>query len=233
MTVFQPKISLRPKDITCIASLQRPGIAGRRIGELVPELLETVMAENLLAPRFIFVTRQVVAQMAGNILLEDRATIHAPLVAKKLPGMKHLAIGLCTIGAGLGDRVNALFGARKGLEALVLDEIGNRAVQRLARRAHGQIRRQARARGLTASSALSPGAKGFATDQQAGLCRLVSASRIGVRIRGGVMMQPGKSLSFVMGIGENMPRWQQGAECQTCRAADHCRNRVQSGGALL
>jgi hypothetical protein len=233
MTVFQPKLTLSPKDITCIASLRRPGIAGRRIGDLVPEMLELVRAENLLAPQFIFVTRRMVAQMAGNILLEDRTTIHAPLVAGKLPGAQHLAIGLCTIGADLGEWVSGLFAARKGFQALVLDEIGNAAVQKLARRAHAQIRRHARAMNLTASSALSPGAAGFSTDQQAGLCRLVSGERIGVRIRGGVMMQPGKSLSFVMGLGEDMPRWRQDEDCRSCRAADHCRNRVDSAGALL
>ena len=199
---------------------------------MVPEMLALVAEDNLLEPKFVFETRRVVAQVAGNILLPDQTTLRAPLVAEKLPQLQRLAIGCCTIGAALGDRVNALFAARRGLQALVLDEIGNTAVHKLARRARAQIRREAGRLGLQASSALCPGSDGFALDQQAGLCRLVAAGRIGVRIRGGMMMQPGKSMSFVIGLGREMPRWGQAEDCRNCRAADHCQTRVPAVGAL-
>ncbi len=231
MTVFRPTITLTPDDVRCVASLRRPGHTGRRINELVPDLLDLVQNKSLLAPQFIYEFQRVHSVVAGKIQL-DHLSLQAPLVARKLPRMQRLAIGLCSIGPALGDHVNHLFAQRMGLQALVLDEIGNVAVRKLARRAHAHIRRKARRIDLQASSAISPGSDGFAMDQQGRLCDLVASHRIGVTIQGGQMMQPGKSLSFVIGLGAVMPRWSQAEDCRVCRAADHCRDRV-SGQALV
>jgi cobalamin-dependent methionine synthase I len=226
MAVFQPRISLRPRDVIGCAALQRPGLAGRRIAGLVPDLLDQVRADSLLRPEFIYEIRPVKAVVAGDILLQDNTALHAPLVAQKLPQLQHLAVGICTIGARLEDRVARLFAARKGLAALVLDEIGNAAVRLTARRAHARIRAEARQMKLDASSALCPGSTGFEQTCQTELCRLAGADRIGVTLPRGAMMQPGKSMSFVIGLGRDMPRWSQAEDCRNCRAADRCRDRV-------
>ncbi len=226
MTVFRPEINLRPGDLARVAALNRPGNAGARIAALVPELVEMVRDETLLAPRFICEKRRVLGVLAGTIQLEGASSLNAPLVAEKLQRMQYLVIGLSTIGTALEERVQRLFRQRKGLRALILDEIGNVAVRKVADVARRQIRRDAGNICLESSSAISPGADGFPISRQARLCDLVSAGRLGVKIRGRVMMQPGKSLTFVVGLGSNMPRWPQAEDCRTCRAAPRCRNRV-------
>lgn len=230
MTVFRPEINLRPADLARVAALNRPGNAGARIAALVLELVEMLRAETLLAPRFICERRRVLGVMAGTILLEGATSLDAPLVVKRLQGMQYLVIGLSTIGAALEERVQRLFQQRKGLRALILDEIGNVAVRKVANAARRQIRRDAGNIRLESSSAISPGADGFPISRQARLCELVRAADLGVKIQGGVMLHPAKSLTFVAGLGMNMPRWSQADECQSCRAAPRCRSRVTSAG---
>jgi hypothetical protein len=233
MSVFTPKISLNPENFAETAILQRPGKTGRRIAALVPELLEMVREENLLDPSFIYQERQVIGISDDEIQLDCRSQLKAPLLIQKLQGAKMLAVGVCTIGSALGQQVGQWFAGKKALQALVLDEIGNAAVSKVASKARNKIRENAATRNLDVSSSLSPGIEGFETDQQKILCRVASAEKLGVTVGGGIMMQPSKSLSFVVGLGEDMPRWTQAEECQYCRARDRCHSRVHSGGEVL
>jgi len=233
MNVAIPRISVKLEDMTQVISLQRPGNIGRRIATLMPDILEMVVEEGMISPSFIYRLRRVQSIMGENISLEGSFHLQAPLVVQKLPKVKELAFGVCTIGPILEQHVDELFAKKKALEALILDEVGNIAVSKVAAMARTKIRKDATCRNLEASSSLSPGVLGFEIEQQEMLCKAASAEKMGVVVSGGVMMHPGKSLSFVAGLGEKMPRWTQADECQYCRARDRCRNRLTSSGEML
>ncbi|MCP4294064.1 MAG: hypothetical protein GY786_00455 [Proteobacteria bacterium] len=231
--IFKPKISLKPDDLLNSRILQRPGNTGRRIDALILELLRMIKEEDLLNPRYIYREQSVVSIEADTLYMEKNSTLQAPLVINKFNEIKELVVGVCTIGEALEGRVKEWFEAKKSLQALVLDQIGNAAVSKLASRAKKKIRKEASIRKLEASSSLSPGAVGFDTNQQALLCEMVSAEKLGVIVQGSIMMHPHKSLSFVVGLGTDMPRWTQAEECRYCSAHKSCPNRVVSDGEAL
>ncbi len=233
MNVSIPRISVKLEDMMKVTSLQRPGNVGQRIATLIPGLLEMVGREEMISPSFIYRVRRVEALVGEEIFLDGGLNLNAPLIAEKMPTVKELAFAVCTIGDGLEQNVNELFAKKRALEAFILNEIGNIAVNKVATKARTKIRKDAACRNLESSSSLSPGVLGFEVEQQKMLCKTASAAKLGVEMRGGTMMHPDKSLSFVTGLGKNMPRWTQADECRSCRARDRCRNRLASSGEML
>lgn len=128
-----------------------------------------------------------------------------PTLAACLPGAETISLGLCTIGPALDNHVSALFN-EDPVSAVVLDEIGTRWINGLAREMHLGIRETARAEGKRASPSYRPGIGRWPVELQSQLFRHLPAAEIGVELSKEMMMVPQKSISMIVAVGTKLGR---------------------------
>ena len=165
---------------------------------------------------------KVVEHRHERILLEGGKELVSPLAAHHLAGAKQVVLVVCTIGPEL-EKLASSWMDEKPLLGLALDGLGNAAVEILAQQVCGRIGKQAQAKGLQASTPLSPGEPDWPVEVgQPQIFALLDPSQAGVTFSSGGMMIPQKSISFVIGIGSAMAQTQL---CEVCSLKETCRYR--------
>jgi hypothetical protein len=129
---------------------------------------------------------------------------------------------VCTIGPKLSQQASAWFAEGERLKAVILDDIGTTALFKLGDRLEALISKQSSAMGLEASGTSSPGEEGFAVTAQAQVLELAGGGDIGVVLTGGGVLVPHKSMTSVIGLGEQMTAWSRGDTCAACSASERC-----------
>ena len=143
------------------------------------------------------------------------------LVSQHLAHAQEILVMICTIGGELEDHIASLFKIDPGL-AIALDGVGSAAVEDLAIQACNYFENQVKNDGLTTSLPLNPGMLGWPVDQgQPQIFSLVDCEEIQVTITDSWMMVPVKSLSMVLGIGDNLTT--DGIPCEYCSLKGTCR----------
>ena len=200
---------------------------------MAPEMLAEAVERRLFRPAMAYRTWPVAETGPDWMRLECGARFTgAPDLAGRLGGATEVTAIVSTIGAGLDRAVAELFARKKALRALVLEEIGIAALYNFTDAIVSFIGVRATARGLEASSPIHPGNAGFDLSQQALVFELAAADRAGVRLATSGMMDPVKSVSMVVGLGERMPRWSRFEECDSCKARQTCRYRYRGQRAV-
>jgi hypothetical protein len=155
-----------------------------------------------------------------NLTLVGGARLSGGLVAEHLGAAQRVAVALCTVGAALEDRATAVMEEDPSL-GLALDGCGSSAAEALANRACHFFESLAAEAGEKATIPLSPGMIGWPVETgQPELLALVDADEIGVRVFPSGMMQPRKSVSFVVGMGSQVASG--GRTCDYCNLRETC-----------
>ena len=184
-------------------------------------LAERALREGLplIAPAVI-VRRFTVAERSHTALrFLGGGKLSGPLVAAECAPAEEIVVMAVTIGAAL-ERAAALAMPAEPAFALALDGLGTAAVEALANA-------EAAALGANAGTPLSPGMEGWPLDQgQREIFGLLGDGPHPIRLLESGMMEPRKSLSFVIGLG---PAMRSGASrCDFCGSRDRCRHRRAS-----
>jgi hypothetical protein len=220
---------LKDFDLTLNADdvLRGEGVDTEFIRASKPALLNAINAAldqgltRLLPTALIHITR-VVEHRHEQILLNGGNELVSPLVARHMAGAEQVALVVCTIGKELEIEIEHLF-STDPLLALALDGLGNAAVERIAQQVCARIGDQARSKGLTSSTPLSPGEPEWPVEVgQPQIFALLDSSQAGITLTSGGMMVPKKSMSFVVGIG---PEMAQTDLCNLCSLKERCRYR--------
>jgi hypothetical protein len=159
-------------------------------------------------------------ELEGGLSLSGKAF-------KLLESAGELAAVVCTIGEALEKAVAEHFARKDVLRGLVLDGIGSAAVDSVSQEACRIISEMAVSSGRQAGSPVSPGMPGFPITEQANLCRLAGAAKIGVSLSASGMLIPRKSVSMAIGIGTGMKTWTQEQVCAHCPMNKTCTHRVK------
>ncbi len=203
-----------------------PQIIRRRHPRLVA-IAERALEEGLpLLEPAVLQRRLAVENLTHERLrLEGGARLSGPLIAQHMGGASQVVVMLCTIGPRLEERVAELMDEDMAY-AVALDGLGSAAVEALANEATVAVEAEAAAQGLKTTIPLSPGMMGWPVEVgQPQIMALLEPQRVGVRLTGSGMMVPRKSLTLVLGVGEQVSL--QGRACdycslrQTCRYQDH------------
>jgi hypothetical protein len=175
---------------------------------------------SLLHP--VVQTHEVVIQSHRhqNILLENGSMLTGPLVTSHLAGAQRVVAAICTIGPELEETVTHLLG-EDPLFALALDGLGNAAVESLAQQVCAHLAEQIQTEGLKISTPLSPGNLEWPVEiGQPQIFAMLEPFEVGISLTTGGMMKPKKSMSFIVGLGLEMP---QTGMCEVCSFKATCR----------
>jgi hypothetical protein len=164
---------------------------------------------------------------AAPLLRAGGETLEAPWLLPASGRLTALACAACTLGPALERRVSELFAQRRASLAVALDELGNELLFEVSRRAQDRLQAEAGRGGLTISGELRAGDPGLALESQGAVLRLSAAAGIGITLGPSFLMQPLKSTTMVLGVGEDLPAssW---SRCDACRSRDTCGARARA-----
>jgi hypothetical protein len=227
-------VPLSVEDVTRSWGSRGARLASPRMLALIADLLERAETENWIQPAVSFRVWPIVKQGPSWMELGNASRLQAPLLSHHLRGASHLALGVCTVGAVLEQRVSEWFALSDRLRGVVLDEIGTLALYRLSDDLEALLQKEAEILRLEASGVLNPGENSFGISEQATVVQLAGSEDIGVSVTTTGMLIPRKSLSLVMGFGTQMQKWGPGERCARCGARDRCphRQRVLAGASV-
>ena len=193
-----------------------PAKASPSLIRVATEALEE--ARPLLNPAVLYGTLPVTGYRHDQVTFKGGA-FSGPLVARALAGAAGLTMAVCTIGPALEKRSDELMSNL--MQALALDGAGTAAIEKLSRQLVEIIRADAEKNGLKTGMKINPGQEGWPIEQQQVLFSLIPAEKIGVRLTESSLMLPRKSVSFVIGSGEEMCA--ESVPCDFCSKRERCR----------
>lgn len=126
------------------------------------------------------------------------------------------ALGLCTIGDELENKVRELNQRGQLACAVTLDAIGSVAAENTTDSVNLQICEWCQKKGWDTSQRFSPGYGNWSLEGQKFIFSLLPAERIRVRLNESCMMIPRKSVSFAIKIGEEFGSLKKKRMCEIC-----------------
>lgn len=192
-------------------ALERGGFSRSEAVEAqVEELLP--LGRSLIQPRAI--GRIHSATSLSEVEMED--------LPSPIRDAEFLCFGLCTAGQAIDDRARALCEEGELIDSMILDAIAMASLSQIGDRLGCAAFDWARDRGLSASRAFSPGAgaSGWELEKQRFLFAYLPDDALGVRLTPHLLMQPSKSVSFVIGIGEQVMQAKYPFSCEGCDRLD-------------
>lgn len=185
------------------------------------------MGTQLLHPRVLYEKYAVKGLVHERLDLisyssnNRKSYLSGQLIAQHLARAQLIVVIICTIGNELDDSVSSLFKIDP-IIGIALDGVGSAAVEMLAIQACNYFEAQAKDDGLNASMPLNPGMVGWPLDQgQPQIFTLLESDDINVSLTESCMMTPNKSLSMVLGIGDDVSAI--GTSCDYCSLKGVCK----------
>ena len=152
---------------------------------------------------------------------QGKTYISGQLIAQQLARAKEIIVMLCTIGSEIDETVSGLFKIDP-MAGLALDGVGSAAVENLAIQACNYFEARAKDEDLKTTMPLNPGMLGWPLDQgQPQVFSLLDSEQIQVSLTESCMMMPSKSLSLVLGVGDNVTAI--GSSCDYCSLKGVCK----------
>ena len=177
------------------------------------------LGESLIEPRAVYRALRVAGQ--GPDLIDaggERLTI--PGIGRLWGALEQVGAGICTVGTAIEERVRLLWDERELPLAAMLDSVGSAAVESLAEYANDLLCQAAIPAGVKVTNRVSPGYAGWDTSEQAALFTLCPGGSIGVALNESCVMSPGKSISFLVGVGAEARVDHYFTQCRRCWMAD-------------
>ncbi len=133
---------------------------------------------------------------------------------------------LCCVGT-LGERFDHTLQewSQSGevLDGYLADCVGVYGLLQVSRAVYKQLEDAAAGNGWGVGRVLCPGAiEGWGLEEQRDLCALLPLSRIGVALNDSGVLSPGKSVSFVVGIGPGYIASRVDSPCDICTNTGEC-----------
>ena len=217
--IEEAPINIEPREVLRLLGRRAdPSQVKERIRDLVQGQIDR--SYKLIKPRAVFRIFFVSLCSEGKIELEGGSELSIGKMVKKWTGLRHLALAICTIGPNLESEISQLFSTGDYATAVVLDSAGSVAVESLADHVNHAICQQALSEGLELTPRISPGYGGWAVQEQRDMFALLPGDGIGVTLTERYMMQPRKSISFAVGIGEGFTVGEGGGRCRHCDMVD-------------
>jgi hypothetical protein len=190
----------------------------------IAKTLDAVWDESLslLNPAAGF--KIVPASIEGEIVTADGTALSVKrIISSALKGSRFAAIFVATAGSALEEKASLYGAAGETLKMYLVDLIASGGVEKAADCMQEKLRAAAEADHLFITNRYSPGYCGWDTAEQQKIFALLPERFCGVALTPSSMMNPVKSVSGIIGIGESVSFRAYG--CALCDKTD-CIRRV-------
>jgi len=189
------------------------------------------LGESLLEPRVIYRAVSVTGQGPDRIEAGGER-LHIPDIGRLWGPLEQVGAGICTVGAAIEHRVRRLWDERELPLAVMLDSVGSAAAESLAEYANDLLCQAAIPAEVKVTNRISPGYAGWDTAEQAALFGLCPGGPIGVSLNESCIMTPGKSISFLVGVGPEARVDHYFTQCRRCWMRDCAYRRAPASATV-
>lgn len=219
--VLDLDIKLTPPDVLRMMGCRAGGSVRPEFQTVIDRLLAE--ARPVLHPRGVYALRTVSRMTDTELALEGCPPIKGPISGFLKPA-RRIAVFVVTVGPDVEHLATQRLDAGQTLDGYVLNAIGSAAADRASDVIAEQIfwREAAPDEGITPP--FSPGYCGMALEEQQTIFSIVDGSAVGVRLWPTMIMEPIKSVSGLVGIGDAELVVRHGIPCQWCEL-DSCKMR--------
>ena len=219
------------KDLK-ISSSAIEAVLGYREGEdraLVTDLIEDIFTEcheicNIKAEyrvfddiRFYIDTKSITV---NGILFQIKEILY-----NQLKKSNSVALFLCTAGAEIGLRSREAMRDRDLLKGYIYDVIGSEIVEEATDLMQTDLEKNVHVTGKKITNRYSPGYCGWDVAEQHNLFKLLPSNFCNIKLTSSALMDPVKSISGIIGIGENVKN--NSYTCKICDMKDCLYRRVR------
>lgn len=189
------------------------GALERELAGIADRLAQTVQ------PRYVYRVFPVVHQPEGAALQGSGIVLPGRAAKRMLRECRQAALLLCTLGAGFETLLRSVQ-ARDMAKAVMLDACGSSLVEAGCDEAEREL--SLRFPGLYLTDRFSPGYGDLPLALQPAICAVLDgARRLGVQVTESLLMNPGKSVTAVIGLADR-PQAARIRGCEFCAMADTC-----------
>ncbi len=194
--------------------------------DIAPAILQQIEEEHercsgILEPQFIADMLSPLPAAASDLASDE-------YLAQHLDGALALGAGICTVGPAIDAYIEDCFGRGDFLCGMIADVVASRAVEEVGECCSDFLCAAAAEQKLSALCRISPGYGKWDVSGQRVLFSLLDPSPIGVSLNEYCMMQPKKSASFLIPLGEGEPAQKLQHSCHECTFRN-CAYRRRSG----
>lgn len=195
--------------------LRRPGM---------PEIVDATFAEvaDLIQPVVAWDTFPVQEMRHEKVLLANGKRIGNGPVTTVMGGAECVAIGVCTVGAAVVDRIHEYKDRGEAVRSMLVDQLATLAVAQLSNLFYRRLETETALQGLHISTYLSPGESEWSIKDQAVIFDLLDTTQIGVSLTESLLMVPVKSLSLMAGLGPSPMGVPGATHCDYCTMVGRC-----------
>ena len=197
--------------------------------EIVTDLIEVILKEsqeisNIKAQYSIFhgiqFDKDTKSVEINNISFQIKK-----IVFGQIKKSDSVAIFLCSAGAEIGIRSRKAMQERDLLRGYIYDVVGSEVVEAAADLMQNELEKTVIFSGKKITNRYSPGYCGWDVAEQYKLFQLVPDNYCGIRLTPSALMDPVKSVSGIIGIGENVKH--NPYTCNMCDMKDCIYRRVR------
>jgi hypothetical protein len=204
------KLNFDFKDLK-INTLQIESILGYKEGEdreIVTTLIEEIINEskdfyNIKAEYIIYNIIEFINSDKSIEINKINFQVNK-IVFGKLKKSDSIAVILCTAGEEIGLRSRKLMREGDLLKGYIYDIVGSVIVEAAADLIQAELKKNVISSGKKITNSYSPGYCGWYVAEQHKLFQLVPDNFCGIRLTDSALMDPVKSMSGIIGIGESV-----------------------------
>jgi hypothetical protein len=181
--------------------------------------------KELLDPAVLYRQLLVNEIKHDQLILENQFKISGEIVSRHLISAQSVIAIVCTIGKELENYASRISDGDLGY-GLALDGVGSAGVESLANAVCSYFEVESLKNGLQTTMPLSPGMIGWPVEKgQPILFEILQPGKIGVELNPQYMMSPRKSVSILIGVGNELGN--SGNTCDYCAMNVICRYKDQ------
>ncbi len=191
----------------------------RRPQPSTEELHRRIIAEaaSLVKPTAIWREVEITGTGVQELYLEDGYKLTSKLLAKLAGTAEKLLLFAMTIGSVFEDRLTIYKGDGKISEAFALDAAGTAFITKASMAALTRLDEIYRKEGLYTTFPLGPGHSYWSRIEDLRIIlHFLKAEQIGLTLTDSNLIMPRKSVTMVMGVGQNLPDSHDQTHCNFC-----------------
>jgi hypothetical protein len=186
--------------------------------ELISEMIAGVLkeAEDIcdIRAEYVICRDVIFDNVSGNLLVNGVEFNVGKIVRGQLKKSNEIAVFLCTAGPKVGEYARILINEKDFLRGYIFDIAGSEIVEAAADKMQENLGLHMQKSNMKITNRYSPGYCGWHVSEQHKLFSLVPENFCGITLNQSALMQPIKSVSGFIGIGEKV-RF-NGYTCNLC-----------------
>lgn len=184
----------------------QPGTAPGPVTSLIEEVSEELsQLEEVKAQYRVSDDISLVAD-SRSVVIEGIVFNVRPIIFRQIKASDGAALFICTAGPTVGELSRSSMKEGDLLRGYVYDVIGSEVVERAADLMQEELKKEMALNGWHTTNRFSPGYCGWDVSEQHILFNLIPYNYCAIRLTESALMDPEKSISGIIGIGENIKR---------------------------